>query len=201
MTAQDVISRGADIDVPDAFWHSFLVLTMAIMLTWAIGLILTIHLSNFTERRTKSLVVIRLINTFGFLSIILTTWLLIEIRNSNINEYLDDVAEWKVESAYPYIESLEPIELELTSIEKNTDTRSSQPDEIIKYRNANQIIETLGPIETTWYDDTRGRRIYQLIYDVPKDDTPFVRFHTLKKDLGHGVDAGAYPLTVHLNEQ
>lgn len=90
--------------------------------------------------------------------------------------------------------------MELTSIEKNEQALTDQPAEIIKYRNAEQIIEELGATENTPFDDTHGRQAYRLIYDGPKNETPFVRFHTLKDDLGHGVDAGAYPLTVHLNE-
>lgn len=200
MTAQDVITRGADIDVPNAFWHSFLVLTMLCLFTWAFGLIITGYLVQFTKRKTDSLAIIRIARAFGFLSIILTLCLLLYVRDSNINDYLDKVAEWKTESAYPYIESLEHIDMELTSIEKNEQALTDQPAEIIKYRNSEQIIEELGATENTPFDDTQGRQAYRLVYDVPGDDTPFVRFHMLDVDLGHGIHVGAYPLTVHLNE-
>lgn len=201
MNVQDVIAYGETINIPNEYFHMPLVPVAGVLFMWCIILIITVNLSGAIDGNREKSILGKSVRVLGIIAGCVSTTLIISWYNDIGNTYAAETAKWKAEMAYPYIKSQDYIDLELTSIEKDPYAGENQPDEIIKYRNAEQIIEQLDSPEETRYDDTRGKKSYQLIYDVPAGEKPFVRFYMLGEDLGHGVKIGAYGLDVHLNEK
>lgn len=201
MTAQDVINLGKDIHTPNQSLHIPPFLLMVVLISWMAIMVATVFIKTKIDRSHPESILSKSIGGLGLVVGCASTAILIMGYLHVSNTYVDKTTEWKAETAYPYIKSQEYVDLELTSIEKAPYPSKDQPDEIIKYRNAEQIIEQLDSPERTRFDKTNGKKSYTLIYDVPSGETPFVRFYMLSEDLGHGMKPGPYGLDIHLNKK
>lgn len=204
MTAQDVINMGADIEyvsrVYNNKWMAWSIIAIVIVIV-----IIEVALSKYIEHKGGSDFDVDICIILGVFAIVGTVSWHIYTQHELTNEYQDATTDWLDSYAYPYIKSLDYTDLELTTIRQNDGRQElygmPYPNEIIEYRNTDQIVQKLGSPQKTAWDATRGRKAYTLIYDVPPGEKQFVRFYELETDLGHGVKPGAYGLDVHLNEK
>lgn len=201
MNLQDVIQNGNTIAVPNGFFYSAIGPIILLMLAWIAVMLIIISVNHIAKKVTKTGQADGLIIFIGICGFIGSLFLVTYTFDLNRNSYVNKVDEWKTEVAYPYIKTKDTVDLELTSIETNPNLGEGEPNEIIKYRNAEQIVNILEAPEDTRFDQTDKQSAYTLIYDVPTGEKPFVRFYMLDVDLGHGVKPGPYGLDVHLNEK
>lgn len=193
MNVQTVISKGQDIQIPaDQFGSNTLLWLGCILLAIVVlafgGNIIKSRAQN--PRTLKIYLATTMLALFGF--IIFNEWNGIQHKK----QYKTDMVEWKETVAYPYIKSQPYTDRELVSIDREPVqyTTGIKHHHVVKYRDDSFITDTLllpgGASETP-----------DILYDLPVGETPFVRFYELDEDLGHGIDAGTYGLTVHLNQK
>ncbi|MBP1308975.1 hypothetical protein JOD82_001995 [Paenibacillus sp. 1182] len=116
------------------------------------------------------------------------------------NKYDFEVEKWKKEQAYHYIKALPIEKLEVMKIE-------TDPEAVLKtnrfkmFRDVND--NKLGRTPLTLSFKVGGEvftitESLQTSMELANEDKPYIEFQNLERDLGHGVNAGAYNAKVHL---
>lgn len=185
----EVIEKGASIETSNdlAFIiYSALVVGGCMVLV----LIILLWLSKF-ESTVITMTAIALI--IGYLC---AMYLYLDNRIEQYDANQSEYAAWVNEYVQPYIRTRSYTDHELITIRKNQTAKSSETPHLIEYRNEDQIIESL-----TFPTHFKTGQPYELLYDVPADETPFIRMYQLKTNLGHGVVPGEYGLSIHLNKK
>ncbi|MFF2532334.1 hypothetical protein ACFVS2_25830 [Brevibacillus sp. NPDC058079] len=114
------------------------------------------------------------------------------------NTYGEQVEKWKNEVVAPYIETLPKEKREIVYIKIESEL-SSKTNRLYTYSSPEIKLTPLtvsfkeGRITTltNWYDASM---------ELTKEEKAYVEFQKVPKDLGHGMDAGYYNLSVHLPE-
>lgn len=100
----------------------------------------------------------------------------------------ENIEQWKIDEAYPYIRKQTSERRDVLSIEETENTVGENPVYKIKYKDDTGIIRiTTAPAS--------------IINDLAPGDTPEVVLYELTDDLGNGLDAGIYGLTVHTQKK
>ncbi|ADO59736.1 hypothetical protein [Paenibacillus polymyxa] len=116
------------------------------------------------------------------------------------NKYVSEVEKWKKEQAYPYIKALPIEKLEIMKIE--TDSKAVSKTNIFKMFpdvNDNKLGRTPLTLSFKVGDEVFTiTESLQTSMELSNEEKPYIEFQNLERDLGHGVNAGAYNAKVHL---
>jgi hypothetical protein len=103
--------------------------------------------------------------------------------SENIIKHTKEIADWREEIVYPYIESLPPLERELDTVilnttEMKTGTYIDKLPLIISYTKNGKTITTSG--------------VYPIEKSLADGEKPHLNYKRLNTELGHNVNKGDY---------
>lgn len=193
LIADEVIEQGKNIQIPDAINGSNLLGVMLdLVITVAILVLLLVAVHYVTKKiKNPKIQHTLLLGVIILFAATTATSYILSVNHSIAahDEYRAEVHAWKQDFAYPYIAQQTYTDYDLASIEY---TNKSDKEFVIKYIDDKYITgERVLP--------DGSNHVYQIHYDVPIGEKPFVRFYDLYTDLGHGVEPGAYGVEVYMN--
>lgn len=174
LSIESVIAAGEEINKP--FISLYTAIIIAFLIVAVTGLLIELSKEKWSNGKR-----IALLNLSVLIALIFVAGVGLMYLN-----YANDVAAWQKESVEPYLEKSGGIKKPITSVEKNKDVYA------VRYTNEENITEVLHIHEDA---DTFPR----MIWDVKSNDEPYLEFYKLEKNIGHGVEKGAYSFSAHLH--
>jgi hypothetical protein len=179
MTSQEVIKLGQQILEPThpSYFNSYYFL-VPVIITLCL-LILLIHFGAYFKTVIDATTFVFSISValsfFGFL--------FNDNYSENIIKHTKEIADWREEIVYPYIESLPPLERELDTVilnttEMKTGTYIDKLPLIISYTKNGKTITTSG--------------VYPIEKSLADGEKPHLNYKRLNTELGHNVNKGDY---------
>lgn len=112
-----------------------------------------------------------------------------------------EVDKWKTKVVTPFVESLpvEKREVVYIKMESKQTSQNEKIDKITYTSPSNTTLVTISYKELNKEIKSITSEV-NLVLDLEDKDKPYVKYRQVKKDLGHGMDAGIYNMEVHLPE-
>jgi hypothetical protein len=179
MTSQEVIKLGQQIAEPTypSYFSTYYFLT-PIIITLCLLILLLFFGASIKTVIDATMFVLFTSVAFSFFAFLFTN-----NYAEKVNEYTKEIANWREETAYPYIKLLPPLERELDTVilniaEMKTETYIDKLPLIISYTKNGKTITTSGifPIEKSLEDGIK----------------PHLNYKRLNTELGHNVNKGDY---------
>jgi hypothetical protein len=179
MTFQEVIKSGQQLVEPveQVYFNSNFFLTALLVSIIVLLIIVFLKVGSYN---------VFIISSMTFLLSYVISFILFIFFNNNTEEYIKyikEVENWRVDVAYPYIDSLPYLERELDSVILNVAKMDSG-----KYIDELPLIisYTKNGVTITVSD------IYPIEKSLKDGEKPYLNYKYLKNDLGHNVIKGDY---------
>lgn len=195
MTIQEVIAKGSEITNQDInLFGGHSIYTLVAILS----IVVLVTVSGWDELKTKGKRLGVLGAMVGY--IFAFNLIVIFIYHANIIEEREvNIQKWKEEVAMPYIESLEVSRYEVREISDDFD--SYQSSNFDTWHTPSYPAEQgLKALQLMYVDDNNRVKEISEYFDVKltEEKVEYLEYKKLTKDLGHGVEKGAYNLTLYV---